>query len=124
MSKEMTQPDALTAFIDYINYLIDESSDDKAVRSTVRSTVFSILCAIDGVAMTSPGFDLVCKTCPGDKEYYSNRDKDYYQNGMIINPVGSPMMHELLYVQHQGKSTTSDNLEIRRLVPKNVFSQT
>lgn len=73
--KFLTQAKAMS------NYWIN--STDGTVQDKVEGAIFSLLNIIDG-GTCLPGFDLVVRPHPDDKEFNLSQGEKYYEDGMNI----------------------------------------
>lgn len=80
-------------FLDYLGVTIKYwcSLPDKTKEDACDGVVFSILNIFDGTTIRFPAMDIVLKPHPGDQEYCRAENKNWYEDGMVINNC---MLHE------------------------------
>lgn len=59
------------------------TKDGGTTKERIEGAIFSLLNVIDGGSQL-PGFDLVLRPHPDDKEYFTQMGEKYYQDGMNI----------------------------------------
>ena len=65
------------------------------IQERCEGTAFSILNIFDGTTMDLPGFDIVARPHPEDKQYCIDEGENYFEDGTVIND--DCMLHELFY---------------------------
>ena len=85
MSRQHTDDEMRQEFIGYCRSIVSyyHGLRDKSEREKLEGIVFSILVAIDGEAIT-PAYELIPRAHPGDKQWYIERDENWYPKGHDI----------------------------------------
>ena len=106
----MDEPRAFTKeelrkdFLDHLRTLARywAASDHPMTKEELCSSViFSVLCAIDGVACAVPySLDLVCRPHPDDKQSCIDDGENWVEDGMVINDDG--YLHDEWYGKKRG----------------------
>lgn len=55
------------------------------VQDKIELAMFSLLALFDGSCISMPGFDLVLRPHPEDKQYHIDQGQHYFEDGMVIN---------------------------------------
>lgn len=70
--------------------------EGKTSLEVAEGVVHSMLCMIDGCSSAFPSaIDLVARPHPDDKQYHIDNDKDWVEDGTVLNDNWS--LHEELY---------------------------
>lgn len=73
------------------------ANEDRAKTEQERcdGLAFSIMNIFDGTTAALPGFDIVARPHPDDKDYCISQGQKYIPDGLVIND--DCMLHELYY---------------------------
>ena len=87
MSREYTKKEVRDKVLKHMKHLAKYWADQKGKTDLekIEGAMFSTLVILDGGCSDIPGFDVVCRPHPSDKEYHQNEGIDWFPDGMIIN---------------------------------------
>lgn len=101
MSKEKTEDEVRTEFLNHIRHLVKywEKVDDRDCKGKLEGLAFSILAMLDGTSVDICGFIVAPSTHEDDKQYYIDNGEDYYpqnhESDIKCDIAGS--LHDLFY---------------------------
>ncbi len=80
MSKEKTEDEIRTEFLNYIRGLVTywDKVDERSSKEKLEGLAFSILAMLDGVSGGICGFVVAPATHKDDKQYHIDNGEDYY----------------------------------------------
>lgn len=99
MSREYTRDEVRDLFLDHVHALVDywELENRKpSIREKLDGLAFSILCALDGVAVGLPRFRVVADPHPNDEDYYRCEGENWYPEADLDNNI-SGELHERFF---------------------------
>jgi len=73
-----------------------EQLPNKTKRERLSGLVHSVLAALDGCALSVPGFLLIPNPHPSDKEFHEARGENWYPSPSLENDIGGDL-HGLWY---------------------------
>lgn len=101
MSRAKTVEEVREEFLDHIRMIASYWSNESRVTSAKErcdGVAFSILNIFDGTSGGMPAFDIVVRPHPDDQQFAIDNNKDYYEDGMMINDCH---LHEMYYKESQ-----------------------
>lgn len=83
-------------FLRQIKAIANEWSryENKSNKERCEGVAFSILALIDGCSIGFPAINMLLAPHPDDKQYFTDNDEDYFEEGMLINNC---CLHDLFY---------------------------
>ena len=95
-SRAITKEEAREVFLSHVQSISKywAGLPDQTDQERCDGVAFSILCIFDGVSGGLPAFDAVIRPHPEDKQYNTDIDENYYENGMAIND--DVHLHEIM----------------------------
>lgn len=85
--RAMTEEEVRTVFLDHIARMVDYWEHEPradTLRDRLEGVAFSILAALDGGAMTLPGFRVYPNPHKSDKAYNRKKGRNWYPNDVDI----------------------------------------
>lgn len=97
MSRAYTKEEVRGQFLNTIRNYVDywDSVDERSSKEKLSGLAFSILNILDGTTIDLPAFNLSVDVHPSNKEYCQENNKNWYEQGMLIND--DEMLHEMFY---------------------------
>jgi hypothetical protein len=97
--RQLTDEEIREAFLAHVRFIVRWWANNPAsasVEERLSGLAHSILSAIDGAAVDLPGFALVPRPHPEDKEYYQEKGEDWYPEANLEHDIAGSL-HELFY---------------------------
>ena len=101
MSKEKTEDEIRTEFLNHIRHLVNywDKVDKPTSKEKLEGLAFSILAMLDGCSGDICGFIVAPSTHEDDKQYNIDNGEDYYPQNHETNVKGDIAggLHDLFY---------------------------
>ena len=103
MSREWTQEEIQHKFLHHlwaaVKYWEEQTEYDS--KRKLEGLMHTFLATLDGCTADLPGFDLVARPHPSDKQYCIDNDENYYPENKVpedtVTVHGNDSLHEIMY---------------------------